>query len=212
MRRRRGLYVHSSMLAAIVRVGASGPRLDSMAIQVENCFITPRSIARFGGVEIPIGLMSARPCRNIDTGAATQDLTHRVRDRAAVQTWIRFGDKTPIQFAAKRHRPAVRIGNHVRLVAASGFQQKHAYVRICCKPRGDDRAGGTSTADDIVELRADFGSQGALVCANARGETLFTGCHGIDPSILEAFRTRHRARSDKRLSLYTRIRADEPFG
>ena len=71
-----GLYVHRSISAAIVRVGTSGPRLDSTAIQVENGFITPRSIARFGGVTIPVGLMSARPSRDVDTGTTTQDFAH----------------------------------------------------------------------------------------------------------------------------------------
>src|SRR6516164_7851005 len=49
-----GLYVHRSVPAAIMRIGLSRPRLDSTAIEFENGFITPRSIARLGSVKIPI--------------------------------------------------------------------------------------------------------------------------------------------------------------
>ena len=46
MRFCRGLHVHHSAYAAVVRVRASSPRLNTAAIQVENGFITPRWIAR----------------------------------------------------------------------------------------------------------------------------------------------------------------------
>src|ERR1700710_2198063 len=105
MRIGRGLYVHHAVTAAIVRVGISRPCLDSMTIQFDNGLVTPGGIARFSGVIVPIGPMSARPCRDIDAGTTAQDLSHLVWDRPSVQARVRFGDKTPIQFTTERHRP-----------------------------------------------------------------------------------------------------------
>jgi hypothetical protein len=38
--------------AAVVGIRASGPRLNTSAIQIENCVITPHWIAGFGSVEV----------------------------------------------------------------------------------------------------------------------------------------------------------------
>src|SRR5215813_10876967 len=106
---RRRLHVHDSVRASVVWVRASCPPLNAAAIQIENRFITPRWIARFRSVEVPIGPVSTRPGRNIDAGAASQDLTHRVTDRSSIQIGIRLSYEAPIQFGAKRHRPTIRI-------------------------------------------------------------------------------------------------------
>src|SRR5262249_46858980 len=99
--------MHNSVRPAIIRIGASGPGLNLTAIQVENAFIAPRRIARFGSVEVPISPVSTRPRRDIYTGATSQYLTHRVANRSSIQIWIRLSYERPVQSAAKRQRPTI---------------------------------------------------------------------------------------------------------
>src|SRR5215469_6713001 len=101
----RGLHVHGSALAAVIRIGLSCPRLDTAAVQVQNGCVTPRWIVRFGCIEVPIGPMSTRPGRNVDAGTAPEDLAHRVANRSSIQIWIRLSFETPVQFAAQRPGP-----------------------------------------------------------------------------------------------------------
>jgi len=142
------------------------------------CHAFARNIARrkatgVGVPKIASCPMPARPSRDVDAGTTAQDFTHGVWDSPSVQVQARFGDKPPIQFVAKRHRPAVRIHDHVSLVTAAGFQQEHPRVRIGCEPCSDNRPRRTYAAHDVVEpCCPDFGAQPALVCPNPRKNPL----------------------------------------
>src|SRR5262249_20766076 len=104
-----GLHVHRSVRASVRWIGTSSPRLNAAAIEVENGFVRPCRLIHFRSEEIPVSLVSARPRRNINAGASSEDFTHGIRNRSSIQVRIWFSHEAPIQFAAKRHWPTVRI-------------------------------------------------------------------------------------------------------
>src|SRR5262249_60599578 len=53
VRVRGRLHMHHSARTAVIRIGVSSPRLDTAAIQVDNCFITPPSPPPFPPPNIP---------------------------------------------------------------------------------------------------------------------------------------------------------------
>src|SRR5262249_8747904 len=60
---------------AVFRIGCPAPIFDP-AINVQNRFIVPPRISRFGCKEIPIALVTARPNHRVDAGATAQCLSH----------------------------------------------------------------------------------------------------------------------------------------
>jgi hypothetical protein len=95
--------------------------------------------------------------------------------------WIRLGDKAPIQLAAKRHRPMVRIRDEIRLIGPTGLEQQHVRLEIRRKSRRDHAACGTGTAHDVVEPCPEVRRELLLVCTDAPCEVLpLTVRHDVD--------------------------------
>ena len=103
------LHVHWTAHTVEVRIGNAGPIFYSTPVEFEDGVVSPTGIAGFGGVPVPIRLVSSGPSPDIDAGAAAQDLSHRVKDGAPIQirAWLR--DEAPVEFTAKVHWPTVGI-------------------------------------------------------------------------------------------------------
>ena len=61
-----GLHVHRTADTVEVRIRITCPVLHAIPVEFEDGVITPIPITGFGGVQVPIRLVSSGPSSNID--------------------------------------------------------------------------------------------------------------------------------------------------
>src|SRR5215469_16933192 len=158
-----GLHVHRAMCATVIRIGTSSPRLNTAAVKIQNGYVTPRWIVRFRCIEIPIGSVSTRPCRNIDAGPSSKNLAHRVANRSSIEIWIGLSYEAPIQFSAERHGPTVWIHDQIFFICAPSLKQEHVCIRIGRESGSHDTTRCACPAYDEVVTRLQVGGELLLI-------------------------------------------------
>src|SRR5262245_39242521 len=95
--------------------------------------------------------MSARIRHHVDRGGATEHLSARGFDAAAVEVWLRLGVKAPVEQAplvqlahAERH-----VDERMR-VAPTRLEQEHPRCVILAQAIGEHAPGRAGTDDDVV--------------------------------------------------------------
>src|SRR5262249_44715390 len=99
-------------------------------VDIQDRVIAPCWVARLGRDEIPVLLVSTRPCHHVDARSPAEDLAHRQRHRASVQVWVGLSDKLPIALRSQIFVPAMRVGDAWHVVVAAGLKQQDADTGI----------------------------------------------------------------------------------
>src|ERR1700733_3825112 len=102
---------------------------------------------------IVIGRLAAHIDHGVDRGRAADNLTARVTQAAAIETFFGFGLEAPV-------RARITDGKQISdgdvkpypIVAAAGFEQKHALVGVAGKTISHQTAGGACADNDIIVL------------------------------------------------------------
>src|SRR5262249_57988104 len=76
---------------------------------------------------------------------------------------VRLSDEAPIELAAKRQRPAIRVRDQVRLISTASFKQQHLGIQIGRKSRSHNRAGGARPTNYEVVMRLQVGRELLLI-------------------------------------------------
>lgn len=110
-----------STSASARRVTRTLPILDA-AVDVQHRFVIPCITSRLGGEEVPVGLLAARPCHHVDARTPTENLSHRQRQRPAVEVPVRLSLERPIRSPPRLvcHRPgSLTLGKSSRPPAST---------------------------------------------------------------------------------------------
>src|ERR1700716_4607138 len=128
------------------------------AIDAENGIVVPGRVAGSLSKSLPIILVAARPCHDIDARAAAEHLAHRAQQGAAVQMRIRPRRKGPVPFTAQILGPAGRILDRRNIVPTARLDQQDRGVGDFGETTGGARTGGTGPAYDEIITGFQFGA------------------------------------------------------
>jgi hypothetical protein len=121
-------------------------------INVQDRFIVPGWVAGFGGEELPVALVAARPRHPVHAGAAAQDLPHRQVNGSAMEVQVWLGREAPIPLVPKAHWPFACFHDCRYLIAAARFQQQYTDLPVLGQSARHHRTGSPRAADDEVVL------------------------------------------------------------
>lgn len=142
------------------------------SIDVEDGFVVPHRIARFGGEMVPVVAVATDPSHHVDTRAAAGHLAHRVGDGAVVEVGVRLAVESPVAFGPQVGGPLTRGDDLGDVVGAASLDQQHVDARVLGQSARDERTQGTRTAHDEVVARLEDGRQSGLVRRDTLGEFL----------------------------------------
>src|SRR6516225_9121199 len=98
--------------------------------------------------------------------------------------WIRLGQEAPIQFAAERLGPKVRIRDQLSLISPTSFKQQHLRLEIGRKPGSHNGARRSCATYNVIEPRSELRSEILLVYTDSLCEVfLRTIFHDIYASL-----------------------------
>ena len=103
------------------------------------------------GPAVVVARLAAHVDHAVDARRAAEHLAARIAQHAAVQPGVGLGLVQPV---GARVADAVQIADRDVdpgvVVAAAGFEQQHARVRVGRQPVGEQAAGGAGADDDVV--------------------------------------------------------------
>ena len=119
---RRRLNEDWSPCSPVLRIWGAMPIFNAV-VDIQHRFIAPCLVSRFGLIEIPVVLMTARPSHHVDAGSAAQNLAHGVRKGASVEVGIGLPNEVPVPLAPNVHRLFVRFHDAWHVIVAARLKQ-----------------------------------------------------------------------------------------
>jgi hypothetical protein len=133
--------------------GRGCPIFDA-SIDLEHRTVIPRLVIPFGGEQVPVAGVPARPRHHIDARTPAKCLAHRHVQASATEVTNWLAEKSPITFCAQVFWPQCGIHHRGHIVIPAGFQQKNCHIGIFGEPAGNHRTGCAGAAyDEVVGIQ-----------------------------------------------------------
>ena len=125
------------------------PALDALEVR-QHVGIGPAARALLRPAVV-VGGIAARERHHVDRGRAAEHLAAHLLDAAAVEVRVRLRLVAPVVHLVfvQLAEPDRNVDQRIE-VAAAGFEQQHAGVRVFRQPVGQHAAGGAAADDDVV--------------------------------------------------------------
>ena len=142
------LHADVAVVAAILALAVL-PALDALEVG-QHVGIGPAARALLRPAVV-VGRVAAGEGHDVDRGRAAQHLAAHLLDAAAVEVRVGLGLIAPVVHLVfvQLAEPDRDVDQRIE-VAAAGFEQQHARVRVLRQAVGQHAAGGAAADDDVV--------------------------------------------------------------